>query len=356
MKIALPVYLHGFGGAERQVITLANQMVDRGHEVHMLLLSDNKIKYPLSEKVSIHSLLNAEKGNLITKILNRRKALIKTLRCLNCDVVVNFNFQSAYLLTVASKTGLGKILYSERGDPGDKEYKGLMGLIRRYVLHRIDGYVFQSNGARDYFNDSYVYGHSIVIPNACFLKEEEPAEKRTKRIVTVGRLSAQKNQRLLIESFEKIASKYHDFNLELYGEGESKDELETLTRSLGLSTRVKFMGTTTEISKKIKEASLFVLSSDYEGIPNALIEAMALGLPCISTDCRPGGARTLITNNENGIITPINDAKALANAMDYMLSHSEEAEEMALRASKITERLSPNLIYDKWEKFLSTTC
>ena len=99
-----------------------------------------------------------------------------------------------------------------------------------------------------------------------------------------------------------------------------------------------------------------MLSSDYEGIPNALIEAMALGLPCISTDCRPGGARTLITNNVDGIITPLNDVGALVSAMDYMLSHSEEAEKMALRASTITERLSPNVVYDKWENYLLKLC
>ncbi len=357
MKIALPVYLHGFGGAERQVITLANQMANRGHDVHMLLLSDDKIKYPLSEKVNIHSLLNAEKGNLITRILNRRKALIKALHYLNCDVVVNFNFQSVYMLTVTSKTGLGKILYSERGDPGDKEYKGLMGILRKYVLHKIDAYVFQSDGARDYFKDQYVRDHSVVIPNACFIKPNlKEVITRSKRIVTVGRLSAQKNQRVLIESFSKIASQFDEYNLDIYGDGELKDELTSLIDSLSLTDRIRLMGTTKDVTSAIKDASLFVLSSDYEGIPNALIEAMAIGLPCISTDCKPGGARTLIKDGYDGLITPIGNADELASAIKRLLADKEEANLMGTRAAQIVERLSPKVIYDKWEQFFQNVC
>ncbi|MDE6019661.1 MAG: glycosyltransferase family 4 protein [Ruminococcus sp.] len=357
MKIAFPVYLHGFGGAERQVINLANQMVERGHEVHMILLSDNKINYKLSEKVELHSLLNVESRSRIKSIYNRRKELIKVLHKLSCDVVVNFNFQSAYFLSVKKNKSIGKIIYSERADPGDKEYGGIMGLVRRYVLHKIDGYVFQSDGAREYFKDNYIRENSIVIPNACFLKKEDLSKEvsgsRTKRIVTVGRLSLQKNQRLLIESFAKIADRYSEYDLEIYGDGDLRKDLELFVKKLKIQSRVKFKGTTSSVLSQIKDASLFVLSSDYEGIPNVLIEAMALGLPCISTDCRPGGARTLITHNKDGLITPVNDVDALAKAMDYILANPNKAEEMAAKASEITERLSPKVIYDKWEYFFN---
>lgn len=354
MKIALPVYLHGFGGAERQVITLGNQMADRGHEVHMLLLSDDKIKYALSDKIKVHSLLHAEKGNIVRKVINRRKALVSKLRELKCNVVINFNFQSAYLLTLTKTKGIGKVIYSERGDPGDKEYKGLMGLIRRSVLHKIDGYVFQSEGARDYFNDSYVNNHSVVIPNACFLPKSTPSSQRTKRIVSVGRLSAQKNQRLLIDAFAKISPKFPDYILQIYGDGELRGDLVRLSQNHGIENKVKLMGTTPNISEAIKDASLFVLSSDYEGIPNALIEAMSLGLPCVSTDCKPGGARTLITSEVDGIIVPIQNVEALTNSIDYMLSYPDEAERMAIKATEISDRLSPELIYTNWEQFIIT--
>ncbi|MBD5356434.1 MAG: glycosyltransferase family 4 protein [Bacteroides sp.] len=357
MRIACIAYLHGFGGAERQIIILANQMVNRGHEVHLIILAEEKLCYELDQRVVKHSLVKAEHGNYLTRILSRRKALIRKLYELGCNIVINFNFQSAYFSAFSNKKKTGKILYSERGDPGDKEYGGIMGILRKLTLPRIDTFVFQSNGARDYFNDRYVTKHSIVIPNACFIEKQKPYEGlRDRRIVTVGRLSHQKNQKILIEAFSKIAHKYKDYSLELYGDGELKDELYALCHKLGLSKAVHFMGTVSDIGEKIKSASLFVLSSDYEGIPNALIEAMALGLPCISTDCKPGGARLLITNGKNGIITPIGSAEALSEAIDQVLSNPKLAKKISISAMHITEKLSPTNIYDQWENVLRKTC
>lgn len=354
MKIACVGYLHGFGGAERQIITLANQLVERNHEVHMILLSDNKICYDLSSKVKIHSLLYAEKGNYFHRILRRRKALINILKELQCDIIVNFNFQSAYLLAFSSHKVLGKIIYSERGDPGDKEYKGLMGLIRSLALSHIDGFVFQSEGARNYFKNKHVRNCNVVIPNACFKSYEPYIGKRKKTIVNVGRLSKQKNQTLLIKAFALIADKYPDYNLDIYGDGRLKNNLEELIKTLNLQNRIYLKGTFTNISEIIRDSSLFVLSSDYEGIPNALIEALSLGLTCISTDCKPGGARTLINNEHNGIITPCGDIKELATAIDYCLSHPNESFEMGRNAMEISQILSPKNIYDKWDEYFNS--
>lgn len=355
MKIACVAYLHGFGGAERQIIFLANQLASRHHEVHLIVLSEDKRCYDIDPKVIIHSTIQREKGKGFIKILNRRKVLISILQELKCNAVINFNFQSAYFLTLFNNQKLGKIIYAERSDPGDKEYTGILGLIRSFVLHRIDGYVFQSEGARDFFKDKYVNDHCAVIPNACFQKYNTiHSGKREKRIVTVGRLSPQKNQQLLINAFSFISPKFPDYYLEIYGDGELKEELEKLTCSLNLSNKVLFKGTVSNVSEKIKDASVFVLSSDYEGIPNALIEAMAQSLPCISTDCKPGGARTLIESGYNGLITPLGNANELAKSIEYLLSNPDEAEKMAQNAGLIVDRLSPQRIYDKWESFITS--
>lgn len=353
MKIALVAYLHGYGGAERQITVLANEMAKRKHEVHFIILTEDKRCYELEKSIHIHSLINVESGSFITRLAKRRKALIKTLGQINCDVVINFNFQSAYFLAFSNKKKIGKVIYSERGDPGDKEYKGLMGLIRRLVLHKINSYVFQSKGAQVYFKDKYVQQHSTVIPNACFISQcNQFGGTRENRIVTIGRLAPQKNQKLLLKSFALIANKYPQHILELYGDGELKEELESLAVHLGISKQVKFRGTTKNIKEEIKNASLFVLSSDYEGIPNALIEAMAIGLPCVSTDCKPGGARTLIQNGENGMITPISNEEALAKAMSYVIDNPTFAEKIGSKAKEIIDILSPKRIYDKWEAHL----
>lgn len=161
-----------------------------------------------------------------------------------------------------------------------------------------------------------------IIPNA-INKEFITAEysgPRNKQIVSSGRLTEQKNHALLIKAFAGITAKYPAYKLVIYGDGPLRKDLELLASNLGIADKVSFPGYTTEIRKKIERSSLFVLSSDFEGMPNALMEAMALGVPCISTDCKGGGARFLIKNGTNGLLTPIGDVEALQTAMEKILS------------------------------------
>ena len=169
-----------------------------------------------------------------------------------------------------------------------------------------------------------------------------------KEIVTVGRLEPQKNQKILIDAFSKIANDFLDYDLTIYGEGSLRPELEQFVQSKGLQNRVILPGSKNRIQEHIKDAALFVLSSDYEGIPNALIEAMAIGLPCISTDCSPGGARELINDGENGIIVDCGNSDALAKAMVSLLEDRKKAQEMGINAKKICRRADKDLVCDRW--------
>lgn len=353
MKIACVAYLHGFGGAERQIIELANQMSVRGHEVHLIILAEDRICYKLNSDVKVHSLVDSEKGSGLIRIYRRRKALLSILKRLRCDITVNFNLQSAYFLAFEKKNKIGKVVYSERTDPGDSEYQGLLGLVRRFAIPHINGFIFQSEGARDYFKSRHVLNHCIVIPNACFMEPQKPfSGPRKKVIVNVGRLSKQKNQILLICAFAKISLEFTDYNLEIYGDGELEESLNDLIKSFNLTQRVFLKGSCIDVWEHIKDASLFVLSSDYEGIPNVLIEAMAIGLPCISTDCKPGGARTLIKNGYNGIITSRGNADELSEAMRRLLIDVSYAAKIGDNARAVAEVLSPVSIYNEWENFL----
>ena len=169
-----------------------------------------------------------------------------------------------------------------------------------------------------------------------------------KEIVTVGRLEPQKNQKLLINAFSELAKKFPDYTLVIYGEGSLRKKLEKYIESKGLKDRVFLPGAKNNIQEYIKDASLFVLSSDYEGIPNALIEAMAIGLPCVSTDCSPGGARELITNGENGVIVECRNSNELATAMARLLTDRESAKRMGTNAKKIYTRVDKNLVCNRW--------
>lgn len=114
------------------------------------------------------------------------------------------------------------------------------------------------------------------------------------------------------------------------------------------------LGHVKHIAEHLESVSMFVLSSDYEGMPNALIEAMALGLPCVTTDCSGGGAKFLIKDGVNGLLVPVRDVEALANAIDRVLSNTEFAVKISKEAKKIIQRLSPNVIYDKWEECIKS--
>lgn len=351
MKIACIAYLHGFGGAERQIIMLANNLAEKGHDVSLITLAANKTAYKISPRINFVDLSLAERNHF--KIAGRYFDLKKTLSNIRPDLCVNFWFQSAYLCTFMPKSICGKVVYAERSDPGDRQYARVLGFVRWLVFKKIDGFVFQSEGARDYFGES-IRNRSVVIPNAHSIPDgsfTEICEKREKKIISVGRLHPQKNHALLIEAFALIAGKIPDYDLEIYGDGELHDELISLIQKLNVENRVRIFPACSNIFEKIHAASLFVLSSDYEGMPNSLMEAMALGVPCVSTDCKPGGARALIENDKNGWIVPCKDKIALAEKMCFVIKDCSAIHAVAKKASALRINHSSDKIYEKWNVF-----
>ena len=352
MKIITVGYLHGSGGAEKQIILLSNQLAQRGHEVTLCVLNEYNSPYPISEKVNIVDLTD-EEGTGRLRILRRYRAFKKTVEKCKPDVIVNYNLQSAYFCLGISKKARGKVVYSERGDPYDNEYSGLLGRVRDFTVARMDGLVFQSEGARDFFSVA-VRKKSIIIHNSVNVPQDKyPIPNvREKRIVNVGRLHPQKNQHLLIDAFSQIAGTFPQYTIDIYGDGELHDELQQHINKCALNDRIKIHPSRKDIWDCIHKASLFVLTSDYEGMPNALMEAMALGLPCISTDCRPGGARSLIEDGVNGYIVPVKSATELALKMSKCLSHKDISERIAANARQIVLTHNDKILFDKWNKYL----
>ena len=350
MKIVFLTYLHGFGGAEKQNVMLANAMAERGHDVTIISISVNNNCYPLNEHVK-YEFIPDRKSNAL-RIITRYQDIKKRLKEIRPDLTVNFWFQSAYMTAMMKKSITGKVIYSERGDPGHDEYNGLLGLVRKLTLPRMEGFVFQSRGAQSYFNEK-VQKRSVVIPNPVFIKTESLPEvkERRKEIVTVGRLHPQKNQKLLIDAFALVSDKLPGYTLAIYGDGELKEELQKHINEQNLAEKVFLKGTSQQIHQLINDASLFVLSSDYEGLPNTLLEAEALGIPSISTDCKPGGAREIITDGVNGFITPVGDREKLAEAILKLLTDYEKQEKFSVEGKIKMKEFEPEYIYNAWESF-----
>ncbi len=157
----------------------------------------------------------------------------------------------------------------------------------------------------------------------------------------------------MIKSFNLIKDKFPYITLEIYGVGDEYQNISNLIESLNLRDRVFLRGRTHNPEKVLEIADIFVLSSDFEGMPNALMEAMAAGLPCIATDCPCGGPKALINNYENGILTEVNNELQLANAISYLLSNKEQRFELGKKAKQSSLIFKPNVVLKQWDEFIS---
>ncbi|MDE5598104.1 MAG: glycosyltransferase, partial [Lachnospiraceae bacterium] len=178
--------------------------------------------------------------------------------------------------------------------------------------------------------------------------------EREKRIVSVGRMDANKNHEMMIRAFAKLAVKYPEYTLTIYGDGELRSHLEKLIDSLELSGRVFMPGVILNVADEIEKVSLFLLTSYSEGVSNALIEAMALGLPVIATDVPSGGTVELIEHGKNGWMIPVGDEMALEKAMDKLLSDRELAENLGMQARTLQKRFAPERVNKQWQNYFES--
>ena len=209
------------------------------------------------------------------------------------------------------------------------------------VLTRADQAEWKNEGCRNV----------VVIPNPCAFDGQKISVKpRKKTLLAVGRLHEQKGFDLLLQSWQTLEKKYPEWTLRIVGEGPMRAELETQIKAMGLQ-RVYLAGKVDNMAEEYAEASLFVLSSRYEGLPLALIEAMWCGTPCVSFDCPHGPAELLA--DERGWLVPEGDIAALTRQLEYLLSHPEEAAERAQKAQTFAHTMySEKNIMPLWQKLI----
>lgn len=341
------------GGAERVVATLSNKLVEK-NEVIIITTTDEKVEYSLDKSIKLFSLKNFDgnKNPLVKNIiyLKRLKDYIKEI---DPDIILGFLPEPSYRLLILKPFIKSPVIISDRNDP-KIEYASLKSrTIMKFLYKRADGFVFQIDEARDYFCKK-IQDKSIVIANPVddrFLKTKYVGYKSTE-FINVGRLNEQKNQILLIESFKDVIKKYPNYKLLIYGEGSLKNELSMYIKDNKLNNNVKLCGNVDDIENILKDKKGFILSSKYEGMPNALMEAMAVGVPCISTDCPCGGPRELIKNNINGLLVKSNDKNELVSAMYKIIENDKMCKKIAMSAKKNMNNYSCDKIVSKWFEFM----
>ena len=366
MKIIFGTPRLSYYGATKMLVWVATKMYEDGQDVKIVSYFSNE-KYHTMDLNVPHVYLGAKQSrfrfirNTFGMFLTINK-LHKFLKKEKPDVFVTFLDSVGYVyLRKARKYNKFKLVCSERVDPFT--YKGRKAKTRFKLQNYAHYTVFQTEGARSFFKGiGDIYENSSVIPNPVILTQKSQElqknvvcfEEREKRIVNVGRLSLkQKRQDVLIDAFEIFLKNHPDYVLEIYGDGEDREKIQTIINKKGLQESIKLMGKTDKVYEVIFKAKAFVLSSDFEGIPNALIEAMSIGVPSISTDCSPGGARLLINDGENGFLVERESPLALAEKLSSLVDEKEISNKFSIEGIKICDIFSEENIAKKWKDILA---
>ena len=362
MKITLIIGSLGAGGAERVLTMLANAWAARGWPVTIITLDDGTQTpfYPLAEGVqwtpawaaieeSWQPLKRA--GNNLRRVQLLRRAIAAS----EPQVVVSF-INISNIFTILSTRGLGlPLIISERNHPAKHPLARKWHLRRRLLYPLADRLVIQFNGISSYY-PSRIRRRIAVIPNP--VSQPIPPTGQTlvfpqhRNLLALGRLVEQKGFDLLLEAFGRLRKDYPEWGLILVGEGPQKDALENSAKQKGLSDRLLLTGLVSNPFDYYRAADLFVLSSRYEGFPNALCEAMSVGLPVVATRAS-AGVEAIVRHGKDGLLVRVDDIDALAAALSSLMSDPLRREQMGQSAQQIVERFGLENILGKWDALFS---
>ena len=333
------------GGAERVISLLANSFCQKGYEVEIVCINKHLVFYPIDEKVKVWFAEDEVKSPSILKKVFWLRNHIKNDRP---DVVIAFMLE-VYCVTLASLIGVSvPVISSERIDP--HFFGRAKGLLRWLLLRRTTHLVVQTVRIKDFYS-AKLQSRITIIPNPVTDKvfSLTPTLKQ-KRIIAVGRLAYQKNYPMMFRAFAKVHHDFPDWQLVVYGNGPQKEEIRGVIERLGMEGHIILAGKSDHVVEEMNKSSLFVMSSDYEGMSNALLEAVCVGLPVISTDV--SGARDLITEGVNGYIVPVGNERALTLALSSMLSSPEKMDEMGRQSKALAPRFREEQIVGQWEELI----
>ncbi len=351
MKIVFVVSAINGGGAERVIVTMANRYAVCGDDVTILMVAGHSIFYNLNENIRVLSIGQPSGGNPLVQI-KRLFSMRKYFRMYRDSFIVAFSTRINMFSILASIGLKNSLVVSERNDPNQFHYIWLRDKIYELGARGNTRFVFQTEEAMKCFPER-IQRKSTVIPNPLRADLPEPfLGKREKKIAAVGRLESQKNHKLLIDAFLQFHQKFPEYILHIFGQGSLEQELKIQVHRLKLDEVIHFEGFCNNILERIRNFGMFVLSSDYEGISNSLVEAMSLGIPSISTDCPIGGSALCIRDEQNGLLVPVGDVEALAEAMIKIAEDKQMAEHLSIEAIKIRETFGEKIVTNKWREYI----
>lgn len=346
MKIIFALPDLGSGGAERVVSILSNEFINKGYSVDIVMMFGNRVQYQLHPQINIIQLNLRGLGRIdrIIKVRRQLKILLKN----NKDAII-VPFQDSVLNTVLiSSWGLKtKIIACERNNPYIKG-TSLLKKLRVMLPYKLADYcVFQTPDARKYYSIISDQKCSIIINPITIPTQTWNGRIDEKHLISICRLHKQKNLPMTLDVVNILKVKYPNIHLDIYGEGNLKEEISRELQKKGLEENIRLCGTTKQVTQKLADASIFISTSDFEGISNSMLEAMAVGVPMVCTDCPIGGAHMMLCDGA-GLLSEVGNTKQFAEKLDLLLSDHYKCRTMSEIAKNKTSKYTSFYIAQQW--------
>ena len=350
MKILFTLASLGSGGAERVVTLLANRMNVMGHQVEIACLKYDDVYYQTDDGVKV--VLAEHLGHNLPELFWLRKHV----RQEKPDVVIAFT-EGVYCFSIAALLGTKiPVIASERLDPSAMTWK--RNLLKRLLLPYANWLVVQTRTIKECFPKRIQKKTSVIFNPVSLTPSPSPkgegsiqSEEKKNRIISVARLFPQKNQEMMIRTFAKIAKKYLDWELVIYGEGPLRDKLENLVSSLNLQEKVLLPGRTDHVIEELQKSKIFCLSSDYEGMSNSMIEAICVGLSIVST--KVSGTDELIQDGVNGLLVDVRNENGLKDAFEKLIENETLMKQMGETNRKKASLFQIDNIVNEWMELIN---
>lgn len=341
------------GGAERVVSVLTSYMANEGYDISIIAYDKSSNDYNINDKVKIYY-MPKEPNNIIGKIkrFSDMRILIKKI---NPDVIIPFVGTVLFVSYIASRPEHIPFIRTVRNSPWNEPGTILEKIMRKFLNKKSKAIMVQNEEQIEYFPvkmKEKIFAVPNPLDDVFIDNKKENYSSQINKIISVGRLNSQKNQELLIRAFANILTYYPDITLDIYGEGKEKEKLEYLIKEMNIENNCFLKGRSNNIVNELINADLFIMTSNFEGMPNALMEAMALGLPCISSDCRTG-PKTLIQHNETGILFETGNESELIKHIKWSINNIDKLNQMGIKArNDIIGKYSSNQVANDLKLFL----
>lgn len=355
MKILFVTGALGGGGAERVIVNLINNFENKGIRTTSLTVFSDSMSYSIDERAKIVHL-----KTLKVPFVNRMFSIAQLVYYIyrnRPDAVISFVDQVNILTAVAFLFiyGKTKLVLSERNDPYAEPNSPQQRKIRDWAYKKADGIVYQTAGEMEYFKDII----STTVPQTVIENPIKPGlptcqgNLESKVFIAAGRLYPQKNYKMMIDAFQKVVTSGHsDYMLHIYGRGEMETELNQYIKDKHMEENIYIKGFSNNIHNIMAKSAGYLLSSDYEGISNSMIEALAIGVPVVTTDYPSGGASMYVVDGETGYLVKCGDTETFASSINSIIENRKEAYTMGAKASAILRKLDSETISNKWCDFI----